>query len=60
VKRREFIALVGCATTAWPLAARAQQHDAPRRIGMLMGFVEHDREGEADVAAFAEGLGALN
>jgi putative tryptophan/tyrosine transport system substrate-binding protein len=60
MRRREFIALLAGATAAWPLAAHAQQHDAPRRIGVLMGFVEHDREGEADVAAFAEGLGALN
>jgi putative tryptophan/tyrosine transport system substrate-binding protein len=60
MRRREFIALLAAATAVRPLAARAQQHDAPRRIGVLMGFVEHDREGETDVAAFAEGLGALN
>lgn len=59
VKRRDiFTLIVGAAI--WPLVARAQQHDAPRRIGVLMGFVEHDPEGEADAAAFLEGLGALN
>jgi putative tryptophan/tyrosine transport system substrate-binding protein len=59
VKRRDiFTLIVGAAI--WPLVARAQQHDAPRRIGVLMGFVEHDPEGEADTAAFLEGLGALN
>jgi putative ABC transport system substrate-binding protein len=59
VRRRDFITLIGGAATVWPLAARAQ-HGAPRRIGVLMGFVEHDAEGEADAAAFIEGLGALN
>ena len=59
MKRRDiFTLIVGAAI--WPLVARAQQHDAPRRIGVLMGFVEHDPEGEADTAAFLEGLGALN
>jgi putative ABC transport system substrate-binding protein len=59
MRRREFITLLGGATS-WPLAARAQQRPAPRHIGVLMGFVEHDREGEANAAAFIEGLGALN
>jgi len=57
MRRREFITLLG-GVASWPLGARAQQHDAPRRIGVLMGFVEHDRE--ADAAAFVEGLAALN
>ena len=59
MKRRELIAALGGAAV-WPFAARAQQHDATRRIGVLMGFIEHDKEGEADVAAFVGGLSALN
>ena len=46
MRRREFITLLG-GVASWPLGARAQQHDAPRRIGVLMGFVEHDREADA-------------
>jgi putative tryptophan/tyrosine transport system substrate-binding protein len=56
--RREFVALLGGAAAAWPLAARAQQSDRMRRIGVLMG-VANDAEGEARVAAFRQGLQQL-
>src|SRR5260221_8992035 len=56
--RRKFITLLGGAA-AWPLAARAQQPDRMRRIGVLMGYAESDREGQANVAAFQGGLQKL-
>ena len=58
MKRREFITLLGAAAT-WPVVARAQQPERMRRIGVLMGYAENDREGQAFVAAFREGLQKL-
>ena len=59
LKRREFISLLSSAAAAWPLPARAQQRDRMRRIGILMGYAEGDREGEGFVVAFREGLEQL-
>jgi putative ABC transport system substrate-binding protein len=57
IERRKFLATLGAAA-AWPLAARAQQADRVRRIGLLMGTAD-DREGQARVTALKEGLQEL-
>ena len=59
MRRREFITLLGGAVVSWPLAARAQQPDRVRRIGVLMGFAENDSQAQAMIAAFREGLEKL-
>jgi putative tryptophan/tyrosine transport system substrate-binding protein len=59
MRRREFIALLGSGVAAWPLAARAQQPQRVRRIGVFMPGVADDPEYEARNAAFLQGLGEL-
>ena len=59
MRRREFIRLVAVATAAWPLAARAQQTERMRRIGVLVSAVEGDPRGLEYVTAFAQGLAEL-
>jgi putative ABC transport system substrate-binding protein len=58
VKRRTFIAGLGSAAT-WPLAARAQQPERMRRIGVLMAYGEDDPEAKAFLVAFRRGLQEL-
>jgi putative ABC transport system substrate-binding protein len=58
MKRREFITLLSGAA-AWPLAARAQQAEQMRRIGVLIANAESDPEGQARAAALRQDLQRL-
>jgi putative tryptophan/tyrosine transport system substrate-binding protein len=58
IGRRKFLATLGSAAAAWPLAARAQTKQT-RRIGVLMGLVANDPEAKSRVVAFENGLREL-
>jgi putative tryptophan/tyrosine transport system substrate-binding protein len=59
IRRRAFITLLGGAAAVWPLAARAQQSERKRRIGVLMAHAENDAEFHDYLSAFRDGLQKL-
>jgi ABC-type uncharacterized transport system substrate-binding protein len=59
MQRRDFIKVITGSAIAWPLAARAQQGEAMRRIGVLMPNTADDREGQVRPAAFVQELQRL-
>jgi putative ABC transport system substrate-binding protein len=59
MRRRAFITLLGGAAAAWPIAARAQQPERMRLIGVLAAYAESDPEAHARIAAFLQGLREL-
>ena len=56
IGRRELVAALGGAAAAWPLAARAQQAERARRIGVLMSRSPDNLDALAQVSAFTQGL----
>src|SRR5262245_59935685 len=59
LRRRQFIMQLGDAAAAWPLAARAQQSERMRQVGVLIGFAQSDASVRSWLAAFRGALAKL-
>jgi len=59
MRRRAFVTLLGGAAATWPLAARAQQAERVRRIGVLMNGAATETAPQSYLAAFVQGLRQL-